>query len=131
MKWNYGFLNADAMSFSRIGGATMNMPAANFSQNGLASIFGIKVDDDIQAPADNAHKRTAIIAGTISGIAFLAFLVGLGWYVACKKNHDEEQLFEKDDDPIIPREVVQPVELQAASLSELPVQDGPLPLRER
>ena len=132
----------------------MNMPAANFSQNGLASIFGVKMDDDIQAPADNAHKRTAIIAGTICGIVVLAVLVGLGWYTACKKQYDEEQPLEKDVDPDVPREVVQPVELhaaalselqaaalselqaaalselQAATLSELPVHDGPLPVRD-
>ena len=104
----------------------MNMPAANFSQNGLASIFGIKIDDSTEAPSDKAHQRTAIIAGTICGIVALAGLVGLGWYVAGKKKDDEEQPVEKDVDP----DVVQPVELQAAALSELPVQDGPLPSRK-
>ena len=105
----------------------MKMPAANFSQNGLASIFGIRVDDDTKAPADKAHKRTAIIAGTICGIVVLAILVGLGCFVAWKmRSADEEQPLEKDVDPDVPREV-EPVELQADALSEQPRQDWPLP----
>ena len=109
----------------------MKMPAANFSQNGLASIFGIRIDDDTKLPTDKAHKRTAIIAGTICGIVFLAVLVGLGWYVAQKKKSiADEPCYEKDGHTNVHHEVVEPVELQAAALGELPVHDGPLPVRE-
>ena len=108
----------------------MNMPAANFSQDRLASIFGIKIANNTEAPADKVHKRTTIIAGTVCGIVLLAVLVGLGWYVAGKKKDDEEQPVEKDVDPDVPREVVRPVELQADVLREQPRQDWPLPSLE-
>ena len=124
-------LNADATNHSRTGGATMRMPAANFSQNGLASIFGIRIDDDTKPPTNEAHKRTAIIAGTICGIVVVAVLVGLGWYVVRKKKSiTDEPYYEKDGHTNVHREVVEPVELQAGAPSELPVQDGPLPVRE-
>ena len=107
----------------------MNMPAANFSQDGLASIFGIKIDDSTEAPSDKAHQRTAIIAGTICGIVALTVLAGLGWYVAGRKKADEEQPVEKDVDPDVPREAVRPVELQADEPSEQPTKNS-LPPRE-
>ena len=151
------------MEHSRLGGATMKTPAANFSQDGLARLFSYGQDTKVEtsqdnktetfqgnktgtpqsnntyafegnkteAPANSAHKQTAIVAGTLGGIVVLAILVGLGCYVGREDVPAvEDETLEKDVDPDVPREVVRPVELQPAALSELPVQDGPLPLRD-
>ena len=109
----------------------MKMPPANFSQNGLASIFGIRIDDDTKPPTEKAHKRTAIIAGTICGTVVLAVLVGLACYVERKKKLiADEPCYEKDGHASVHHEVLDPVELPGGAPSELPVQGEALPVRE-
>ena len=143
---------------SRLGGATMKTPAANFTEDGLARLFSYSQNSNVEtaqdnstetaqgnktgtsqsnntdasqgnkteAPANTGHKQTAVLAGTLGGIVALAILVGLGCYVAREKVlATEDETFEKDGDPIVPRKVVELVER-----SELPVQDGSLPLRD-
>lgn len=113
--------NADATNHSRIGGATMNMPSSNFSQNGLARIFGVDPVDNTEAPSGTTHKRTAIIAGTVCSIAGLAIIVAVGGYLAWrwhKPHTDPEQIYEKDG------RAVEQSELQSNSTSEQPRQDG-------
>lgn len=77
----------------------MKMPQFNFTQSGLAQIFGIDLDDNTKAPFNTANKRTAIIAGTICGAVGLAIFVALGVYAAWKwrKTHRavEEPVHEK------------------------------------
>lgn len=136
----------------------MKMPPSNFSQDGLARLFSYgpngnietsqdnktqpSPDKKIQAPPHTAHKQTAIIAGTIGGIVGLAIIVALGWYVLPDVLRDvlrprkkpppfNGPYYEKDGHANASREVVQPVELQAAALSEMPVQDGPLIVPDR
>ena len=113
--------NADATNHSRIGGATMKMPSFNFSQNGLARIFGIDAVDDTEAPSSTTHKKTAIIAGTVCSIVGLAIIVALGGYMAWrwhKPHTDPEQVYEKDG------RAVEQSELQSSSTSEQPRYDG-------
>ncbi len=78
----------------------MKMPPSNFSQNGLARLFGLDLDTDTEAPSRTAHERTAIIAGTVCGVVGLAILVALGGYGAWRwrksHTHQEEQVHEKD-----------------------------------
>lgn len=115
---------------SRIGGATLRMPPSNFSQNGLARLFGFDLDENIQAPSNPAHRRTAIIAGTVCGVAGLAILAALGAYAAYwwrkKHTHPEDPpVFEKDvASDVHGGRVIGPVELPSHSTSEQPGQDG-------
>lgn len=114
---------------SRIGGATVTMPPSNFSQSGLARIFGIDLDDNTKASSNPAHKRTAIIAGTVCGAVGLAILVVMGacaarWWRK-KHTHPEERVHEKDVFSDVHGGVVERIELQANSMSEQPRQDGP------
>ena len=94
---------ADAMDNSRMGGATMKMPPSSFSQRGLASMFGIELDDDTNSPPIAARKRTGIVAGTVCGIVGLAVLVLLGGYMAWRWRkmhaHVEDPVYEKDVHP--------------------------------
>ena len=91
------------MEYSRTGGATMKIPLSNFSQSSLASIFGIDLDVDTQAPSIASRKRTAIIAGTVCGGVGLVALVVLGFYLAWswRKKHArlEDPVYEKDVHP--------------------------------
>lgn len=112
------------MDHSRIGGATTKMPPSNFSQNGLALIFGLNLDDNTEAPSNTAHKKTAIIAGTVCGVVGLASLVALGGYAAWRwrkaHKHPEEQVYEKDVRSDVHGGVVEQVQLQPHSTSEQP-----------
>ena len=113
--------NADATDHSRIGGATMKMPSSNFSQNGLARIFGVDPTDDIEAPSTTVHRKIAIIAGTVCSVVGLAIIIALGGYVAWrwqKPHTDLEQVHEKDG------RAVELSELQSYSTSEQPRQHG-------
>ena len=123
-----------------MGGATVKMPPSNFSQRGLASIFGINLDDDTKvnpnndtkanqgnvakAPSRTTHNKTTIIAGTVCGIVGLAILVLLGGYAARqwrkKHTHPEDPLYEKDVFPDAHEGVIEPVELQSNSIREHP-----------
>ena len=96
------------MDYSRTGGATMKMPPSNFSQSGLASIFGIDLDADTKAPSMSSRKKIAIIAiiaGTVCGGVVLVALVVLGVYMAWrwrkKHAHVEDPVYEKDVQPDI------------------------------
>ena len=114
----------------------MKMPPSNFSQRGLASIFGINLDDDTKANQDNdseahskmAHKKTAIIAGTVCGVVGLAILILLGGYAAWqwrkKHTHPEDPVYEKDAFPDVYEGVIEPVELQSNSIREHQRPDG-------
>ena len=77
----------------------MTMPPSNFTQSGLAHIFGIDLNESAKAPSNTARKRTAIIAGTICGVVGLV-LVALGGYTVRKwrKKHTpvDEPVYEKD-----------------------------------
>lgn len=117
------------MDHSRIGGATVTMPPSNFSQSGLARIFGIDLDDNTKAPSNPAHRRTAIIAGTVCGAVGLAILVAMGacaagWWRK-KHTHPEERVHEKDVFSDVHGGVVERIELSADPMSEQPRQDGP------
>ena len=93
------------MDYSRTGGATMKMPPSNFSQSGLASIFGIDLDADIKAPSMSSRKNIAIIAGPVCGGVVLVTLVGVGVYMAWrwrkKHAHVDDPVYEKDAQPDI------------------------------
>lgn len=122
--------NADLMYYSRIGGATLKMPPSNFSQTGLARLFGFDLDENIQAPSNPAHRRTVIIAGTVCGVVGLAILVALGAYAACwlRKKHahlEEPPVFEKDVYSDVHGRVVELVELPPRSTDERAKPDGP------
>ena len=86
-----------------MGAATMTMPPSNFTQSGLARIFGIDLDESTKAPSNTAKKRTAIIAGTVCGVVGLLLLVALGGYTVGKwsKKHTpvDEPVYEKDVNP--------------------------------
>ena len=114
---------------SRAGGATMKMPPSNFSQNGLARVFGFDFDDKPEAPRNTAHKRTAIIAGTVCGVVGLAILVALGGYGVWRwrkmRAHPEEQVFEKDVRSDVHGGVVDRTALQHHPLGEPARDDGP------
>lgn len=81
----------------------MKMPQSNFSQSGLASIFGIDLEVDAKAPTTKSRKRTAILAGTVCGIVGLAVFVVLGGYMALRwrkmHSHLEDPVYEKDVHP--------------------------------
>lgn len=104
------------------------MPPSNFSQSGLARIFGIEVEDNTKAHSNGAHKRTAIIAGTICSVVGLVFLVALGTYVARKwrkkHTHAEDPVYEKDVHPDARNGVVEQHALQPNLIGEQPRQEG-------
>lgn len=108
----------------------MKMPATNFSQNGLARIFGIDLDENSQAPLNTAHgKRTAIIAGTVCSVVGLAILVALGyaaWKWRQKHTHSEAPVFEKDVLSDVIGRTTEQVELQYDSLRAQQGSDGPV-----
>ena len=117
------------MNYSRTGGATMRMPPSNFSQNGLASIFGIDLDADTTSCAITSRKRTAIIAATVCGGVGLLALIVLGgcmaWRWRKKHTQVDEPVYEKDvqpDVPVVHRDVdegdVGLVEVQITSIKE-------------
>ena len=99
------------MDYSRMGGATMKMPPSNFSQRGLARIFGIDLDAGTKAPSMSSRKRTAFIAGTVCGGVFLVALVALGVYMAWrwrkKHAHVDDPVYEKDVRPDVREGVVE------------------------
>lgn len=113
------------------------MPPSNFSQRGLASIFGINLDDDTNSNQDHDNKahsktpqnKTAIIAGTVCGVVGLAILILLGGFVAWqwrkKHTHPEDLVYEKDVLPDVHEGVIELVELQPNSIREHPRPDGP------
>ncbi|CAD6584293.1 MAG: hypothetical protein ASARMPRED_001726 [Alectoria sarmentosa] len=110
-----------AIGGNRMGGATMKMPSSNFSQNGLARIFGVDPTDDTEAPSTTVHRKIAIIAGTVCSVVGLAIIIALGGYVAWrwqKPHADPEQTYEKDG------RAVEPSELPSNSTSEQPRQHG-------
>ncbi|KAL9070535.1 MAG: hypothetical protein Q9161_004832 [Pseudevernia consocians] len=114
---------------SRIGGATAKMPPSNFSQNGLARLFGVDLDNKTEAPSNTAHKRTAIIAGTVCGVVGLAIVVALVYYAAWRwrksHKHPEEQVYEKDVCPDVHGGAVENIQSQPPhSTSEQPRQEG-------
>ena len=124
------------MDYSQTGGATMKMPPSNFSQSGLASIFGIDLDVDTKAPTTTSRKKTAIIAGTVCGVVGLAALVVLGCYMAWrwrkKHAHLEDPVYEKDvhpDDhvghPDVHERAIERTEAQSNPVREQPRPDGP------
>ena len=125
------------MNCSRMGGATVKMPPSNFSQRGLASIFGINLDDGTmanqgngtKAPSNTAHNKTAIIAGTVCGVVGLAILILLGGFAAWqwrkKHTHPEDLVYEKDVLPDVHEGVIEQVELQPNSIREHSRPDGP------
>ena len=124
------------MGYSRTGGATMKMPPSNFSQSGLASIFGIALDVDTKAPTTTSRKRTAIIAGTVCGGVGLIAMVVLGGYMAWRwrKKHArlEDPMYEKDvnpDDhvghPDVRERAIERVEARSNSVREQSRPDGP------
>ena len=94
------------MDYSRTGGATMRMPPSNFSQNGLASIFGIDLDTDTKSCAITSRKRTAIIAATVcGGVGLVALIVSGGcmaWRSRKKHTQLDEPVYEKDVHPDVP-----------------------------
>ena len=104
------------MDYSRTGGATMRMPASNFSQSGLASMFGIDLDADTKAPRIPCRKKIAIIASTVCGIVGLAVVVVLGGYMAWRwrkvNAHIEDPIFEKDVHPDVHEGVVEQIVVQ-------------------
>lgn len=106
----------------------MKMPPSNFSQIGLARVFGFDTDDSTEIPSSAAHSKTAIIAGTVCGITGLA-MVALGFYGfrlwRKRTAHPEEQWHEKDVVSDVHRVIVEPVELQANETSERPRREGP------
>lgn len=90
------------MGYSRTGGAIVKMPLSNFSQRGLASIFGINLDDDTKANQDSdnkahsktAHNKTAIIAGTVCGVVGLILLGGfVAWQRRENYTNPEDLLY--------------------------------------
>ena len=108
----------------------MKMPPSNFSQNGLARLFGLDLDTDTEAPSHTAHKRTAIIAGTVCGVVGLAILVALGGYGTWRwrKSHtyQEKPVYEKDVYSDVHGGVVEGVQLQSHSATEQPRrEEGP------
>lgn len=97
---------------------------SNFSDDGLARIFGVDLDAT-RAPAHTAHKRNAIIAGTVCGVVGLALLVALAAYAAWNwrktHTHPEEPMHEKDVYPDVhEEEIVERFELQSDSMREPP-----------
>ena len=104
------------------------MPPSNFSQNGLARLFGLDLDNETEAPSNTAHKRTAIIAGTVCGVVGLAIVVALVCYAAWRwrksHKHPEEQVYEKDVCPDAHGGAVENVQSQPHSTSEQPRQEG-------
>ena len=114
----------------------MRKPAPNFSQSGLARIFGIELDDDANAAPVPDRKRTAIIAGTVCGVVVLAALLALAGYMAWRwrKKHAylEDPIHEKGvepddhvDHPIFHEEAVERVEAQRNSTREYSRPDRP------
>ena len=123
------------MDHSRMGGATMKMPPSSFSQRGLASMFGIELDDDTNDSPIAARKRTAVVAGTVCGIVGLAAFVVLGGYMAWRWRkmhaHVEDPVYEKDvhpdvhvDYPDVRKEAIEKVEAQCNSIGTQSRPDG-------
>ena len=106
------------------------MPPSNFSQNGLARLFGLDLDTDTEPSSHTAQRRTAIIAGPVCGVVGLAILVALGgsgaWRWRKSHTHQEEPVYEKDVYPDVHGGVVEQVQLQSHSTTEQPRQEeGP------
>lgn len=103
------------------------MPPSNFSQTGLARLFGFDFHEDTGICSNKAHKRTAIISGTVCGIVGLAIVVALGGYAAWRWRKaqipPEEPVHEKDVRSDVHGRVVEPVELPPTSTSEQLRQD--------
>ncbi len=123
----------------------MRMPPANFSSIGLARLFGADPDDEPKTPPHATpphaqHSKTAIIAGSVSGVVGLALLVALIWYAATRlrktRIHPESEqphyeILGKQVGGDVRREAVEGVELQAYSGSERPIHElGERPIPE-
>ena len=107
------------MDYSRTGGATMRVPASNFSQSGLANMFGIDLGADTKPPPVPCRKKIALVAGTVCGIVGLAIFVVLGGYMAWRWRkvnvHLEDPIFEKDVHPDVHEGVVEQIQVQPKS----------------
>jgi len=57
------------------------MPASNFTQDGLARMFGMVELSPTAHPPDPTLKKNAIIAGSVCGAFGLGLLIALGCYL--------------------------------------------------
>lgn len=84
----------------------MKAPLSGFSNKGLAQLFGAQVDEPTKpTSASSTINRSAIIEGTIGGIAVLVLVTGALWFVTRHRRRRhidiniDEPVFEKDVRP--------------------------------
>lgn len=109
-------------SCSRAGNATVKAPLSGFSDRGLAQLFGVQIDEPQPEPKSSRPgsptiKKSAIIKGTVGGVAGLGLLIGALWFVTrqWRKMHidvdelvfetDAKPVFEKDARPVFEKDV--------------------------
>lgn len=114
-------------SRSRAGNATIKAPLSGFSDRGLAQLFGVQIDEPQPKPKSSSSdsptiKKSAIIEGTVGGVAGLGLVIGAIWFVTrqWRKMHIDvdELVFETDAKPVFEKDARQVFEKDVRSDEE-------------